>query len=32
LTAGEVHFLATPLRKRFPGLHEIKQDTDKEAG
>jgi hypothetical protein len=26
LTAGEVHFLPTPLRKQFPALHEIRRD------
>ena len=26
LTAGEVHFLPTPLRKRFPPLHKLSQD------
>lgn len=28
-TVGEVHFLATPLRKRFPALHKISSEFEK---
>jgi len=32
LTAGEVHFLPTPLRKRFPALHKVSQDFSRWLG